>query len=292
VERIQWPQGVPTNVLRGALGLTLRDLAGCDPKCGTSVVCVRSRGPVCAYQRIFAPRAQEGPSGFADPPRPFVIRAGFAEECTEPGCRFSFDVHLFDRDPAVATIVSECLREASRRGFGPTRGGASLEETEMLKQDGSLVPCNETPPQLAPWELPWEAVPGAPAKLRIQFLTPLELKSEGRLVQTAPPFGVMLARIRDRLSALSSLYGKPVEGFDFRGIVARAKQVALVESKTEFERGKRLSTRTWQYQPLSGFVGYAVYEGNFEESLGLLRSAYWTGVGRQTVWGHGAVHVS
>jgi hypothetical protein len=291
VDQILWPDGVPTNVLRGALGLTLRDLAGCDPKCRVSTDCVRSGGPVCAYQRIFAPRATGGPSGFADPPRPFVIRAGFAGERTEPGYSFSFDVHLFDRDPAVSIIISECLREAGRRGLGPERGRAVLEKVEMAAKDGSVVECDGTLPLPEAWELPWQPVPGAPARLRIRFITPLELKSEGLLLRAAPPFAVLVARIRDRLSSLSYRYGEPVEGFDFRGIVERAKPVALVESKTVFGHGTRFSSRTGQHQPLSGFQGYAIYEGDFAESLGLLRSAYWTGVGSQTVWGHGAVDV-
>jgi hypothetical protein len=40
---------------------------------------------------------------------------------------------------------------------------------------------------------------------------------------------------------------------------------------------------------VGGFTGFATYIGEMGEFLPILRAAEWTGVGRQTVWGNGAI---
>jgi|SRR5579884_225827 len=289
---IIWTDSGPTNVLRGALGLTLRDRSGCHPTCSVQGLCVRSGRAVCAYRRIFAPHRADGPSGFADPPRPFVIRAALSTERTEPGRVFHFDVHVFERDPSVAETIADCLAEIGRRGFGPSRGRARLERVELLFLNGRVAECcGELPHwrRADPWPLPWEAAENSPDRLRVQFVTPTELKAEGRAVREAPGFAALVARARDRVSTLSLYYGEPVDEFDYRGLVQRARCVRMIDSRLEFHNAGRFSTRTRRSHTLGGFTGCALYEGPVGESLGLLRAAYWTGVGRQTVWGHGAV---
>jgi hypothetical protein len=53
----------------------------------------------------------------------------------------------------------------------------------------------------------------------------------------------------------------------------------------------RRSSRTGQIHPIGGFVGDAEYEGELTEFVPVLSAAQWTGVGRQTVWGKGAIAV-
>ena len=44
-----------------------------------------------------------------------------------------------------------------------------------------------------------------------------------------------------------------------------------------------------RFTRLGGFVGEAEYEGDLTEFVPYLRAAHWTGVGRQTAWGKGAL---
>jgi hypothetical protein len=69
------------NVLRGALGSALREVA-CEED----------------YKRIFEPVATSaGPSGLSNWPRPFAIRcAALNDRVVQPSEQFSFDLHLFD----------------------------------------------------------------------------------------------------------------------------------------------------------------------------------------------------
>ena len=84
---IHFPPGMAGNVLRGALGSALRDIAGAE-----------------VYGRIFRPSAHgAGPSGLSDRPRPFVLRcAELNARVVQPGEPFCFGLHLFEtRDSSL-----------------------------------------------------------------------------------------------------------------------------------------------------------------------------------------------
>ncbi len=70
---IRFPPGQAGNVVRGALGSILREIASAED-----------------YARIFEPApAGAGPSGLANRPRPFVIRAAALDgQVVEPGAQF------------------------------------------------------------------------------------------------------------------------------------------------------------------------------------------------------------
>jgi hypothetical protein len=99
----------------------------------------------------------------------------------------------------------------------------------------------------------------------------------------------LAARVRDRVSALCNLYGSGEPGLDFRGLAERARAVRTVSGELTSVRAQRTSSRTGQTHPLSGFTGSVIYEGELSEFVPLLRAACFTGVGRQTVWGHGEI---
>jgi CRISPR/Cas system endoribonuclease Cas6 (RAMP superfamily) len=126
--------------------------------------------------------------------------------------------------------------------------------------------------------------------VEIRFLTPTELKSAGALV-TQPDFATLASRICDRIGMLSARYGEGPLDLDFRGLRERAAQVRLLHCQLQHASATRLSSRTHQVHPLSGFTGAACYAGELTEFMPLLRIAEWTGAGRQTVWGKGALKV-
>lgn len=254
---IRFPDDGAANLLRGRFGATLRRVAG-----------------EAVYHRMFAPSAGAGgPSGLADHPRPFVFRAahldGRAFACGE---KFHFEMNLFDmRSPDAAAPVVAAVSELARDGLGPRRGAADLLAVTGLE---------------APLVLPLDPVPHPVSRVLVRFLTPTELKGAGR-----PEFGVLAARIRDRLSTLRALYDRAPLPIDFRAFGDRASRVSMTRcALASLERSRR-SRRTGQTHPLGGFVGEAEYEGALAEFLPYLLAAQWTGVGRQTVWGKGHLEV-
>jgi len=295
LESLFFPAGKAGNIVRGALGSSFRQLA-CAPDCPGARTC--EQRAVCAYARLFEPTAcAPGPSGLADWPRPFVLRAAHLDgQVIRPGESFQFDVHLFTcRKDALAILVL-AFAQLAEEGLGPRRGRATLRRVYGLDASGQprhLVydpirapyPC--VPPPLV---LSLQPLADSVRRVRVQFLTPTELKGDEQLVRE-PHFGVLFARIRDRISTLPALYGEGPLDIDFRAMADSAARVRLISSRLRSIGAERRSGRTGQIHPLGGFVGEAEYEGNLAEFVPYLEAAYWTGVGRQTVWGKGVVRI-
>jgi len=238
----------------------------------------------------------DGPSGLADWPRPFVFRATHLDGCTLiPGSPFYFDLHLFDmRSPAVAYLVLS-FAQLAREGLGPGRGRADLAEVSQLDEAGepmrlydgaSFLLRQTSPPMMLSLEPGSERID----RIRVRFLTPTELKL-GQEVAKQPEFGILAARIRDRLSTLRKLYDDGPLEIDFRAFGERAEKVRMTHCEIERVNVVRRSSRTGQSHPIGGFVGEAEYEGELGGFVPYLRAAKWTGVGRQTVWGKGEIEV-
>jgi hypothetical protein len=254
IDRIHLPAGKSGNTFRGAIGSQLIKSA--------------------AYERIFAPVATAGPSGFTDPPRPFVLRTADLDARTlEPSESFRIDMNLFDVSKTRQTDLLDAMNAVAHEGIGPGRGRAHL-----LTSNSEVVRLSLSP------------VAEPVSRARIHFLTPTELKAQARIAQS-PEFEVLLARARDRVSSLRALYGAgPIE-MDFKGMGHRAAAVRMTRCEIKHVDVERRSSRTGQVHSVGGFTGEADYEGDLREFMPFLEAAYWTGVGRHTVWGNGWIKV-
>ncbi len=283
------------DIIRGAFGTIFRKLA-CVPECRNARACPL-RG-ACPYARIFEPSAiAPGPSGLADLPRPFVFRAAHLDGRTvQPGEEFHFELHIFDlQQPALPYFVRS-FQQLAHEGLGPRRGRAELLRVHQLDAgrrpaaevfDGRAFPLGGT---LPPLELSLEPHPTPVRRVRVHFRTPTELKQAGASAPR-PEFGVLFARIRDRLSTLRALYGPGPLAIDFRGMGERARAVRIARSALRWTETLRRSGKSGHLHPFGGFVGEVDYEGELAEFLPYLHAAQWTGVGRHTVWGHGHIEV-
>jgi hypothetical protein len=261
VGSLYFPSGKAGNTLRGAFGMMLQQITGAPE-----------------YVRIFEPKAYgAGPSGLADSPRPFAIRAAQLDGQTiPPGVAFHFDVHLFDLTADRRPLFVAAFARLAEEGLGPGRARAELisvdQEDVAIALDG--------PPERA-------------NRIRVQFATPTELKSRAqrapRQGAVRPEFPILFARLRDRISTLRALYGPGPLDIDFRAMGERAAAVSLSRCDLTWHATERRSSRTGQTHPLGGFTGEAEYDGDLGEFLPYLRAGQWTGVGRQTVWGKGEI---
>jgi hypothetical protein len=241
--------GAASNLLRGRFGAALRAL------------------DAAAYREWFEPKSQAGPSGLADPPRPFVFRAAHLEgRAVAAGEAFHIGFHHFDmRRPRLALLEAVFAR---------------LLPAALSRIDGTE----------APLPLPLDPASGPATRVRVAFLTPTEIKAGGALADE-PVFEVLAARARDRIATLANLYGDGPVPLDFAGFAERAAQIRMTRCDLRRVAATRRSARTGQVHPLGGFIGEAEYRGDLREFLPFLRAAQWTGVGRQTAWGKGAIAV-
>jgi hypothetical protein len=256
-DTLHFPAGKSANILRGAFGMALKRVA-----------------PAADYARIFEPRGHGSPSGLADPPRPFVFRSRHLDSrSVRPREEFHFHLNLFTQEPALRDLIVQAFDDAAREGFGPGRGKA-----ELRNASGEVVSLDLSPR------------PAVPASVRVDFLSPTELKHEQRIVDR-PDFPILFARVRDRVGALRVLYGAGPLDIDFAGMGARAQAVRMSRCDLRPVDVDRRSSRTGQNHSIGGFIGQVEYEGALAEFLPYLEAAHWTGVGRQAVWGKGEILV-
>ncbi len=295
-EEIRFRPGLAGNVFRGAFGAALRRSACREPEC-VPAGCAHAAS--CPYLTLFEPPKPPGwPSGFGHPPRGLVFRAHHLDGAVvRPGDAFHVDLHLFEVSARSLACCMRSLRRIGEQGLGPGRGRAVLECAISLAEDPSpsrrlrLDPDGAPAGPVEPLVLDLSAPAATIRRAVVHFVTPTELKTARGLAET-PVFPVLMARIRDRVSALRALYGAGALPIDFRDFAARAASVRLVSASLRRVHAERRSARTGQQHPLGGFVGQAEYEGELTEFLPSLRAARWTGVGRQTVWGKGAIEVA
>jgi hypothetical protein len=275
---IVFPAGKASNVLRGALGTIFRSLA-----------CTCTARHTCAYAKVFEPVSNgPGPSGLADPPRPFVFRARHLDgQTVQPGRPFHFDLNLFTVEPDTLRYFVLTFAALAREGLGPGRGKAELTQVSTVVGHASACPLTE---RFEPVTLSLGPREIAVSRIRVEFLSPTELKHDGEIANR-PEFPILLNRIRDRISTLQALYGERPFDMDYQAFGARATRIALTKCEMRREESSRRSSRTGQVHSLGGFLGTADYEGDLTEFLPWLEAARYTGVGRQAVWGKGEIRI-
>jgi hypothetical protein len=222
---------------------------------------LRAVAPAEDYARIFEPAATgDGPSGLSDWPRPFVLRcAALNGRIVQPGEGFCFGLNLFNtRDPTLDHFTRALAHWADL---------ASVEHSDVAVD-------------LSP--------PSQPvSRIRVEFQTPTELKRPAGV--GIAEFAFLLARARDRVSTLRSLYGVGPLEIDFRGVVERARSIKTVRSELRHVAVERRSSRTGQRHGIGGVVGFAEYAGDLAEFMPYLEAVSWAGVGRHCTWGNGQI---
>ncbi len=292
-KQVFFPEGKAGNVLRGALGNILRKIV-CVPHCPDAAHCPE---PDCSFRRIFSPRLETGPSGLADPPRPFVLRAAHLDGLhIAAGETFSFDIHLLSQDPEATSLIILAMRQAFVAGLGPGRPPMRLESVERLGRESNPIEriyangrMLVVSPEFLSMTCPLEPI--SCQELTLQFVTPTALKHEGRLLRDEVPFAVVWGRLRDRLSALRLLYGQGAFAAEsFAGLNQEAAEnVKTIKQSLRWIETRRRSSRTGQTHPLEGFIGEVTYAGDLGPFVPWVHAGFWTGIGRHAVWGLGMV---
>ena len=251
MDSVYFPPGKAGNVVRGALWTTLQ------------------------FGDVSTPES-ERPSGLAEPPRPFVLRAAHLDgKRLEPDETFWLDVHVFDLRRPLIDIFVRAFSEWERTGLGPRRGRVKLlgpgEDDAGTAVNLDLAGGSEV------------------SKCSLLFRTPTELK--GNPSSGGMPFGILFARVRDRICVMRSLYGEGPLPIDFRAQSDRAGRVRTIQCDLQYRDVRRRSSRTGAVHGIGGVTGRVDYEGDLTEFLPWLRAAWWTGAGRHTVWGNGVIEV-
>lgn len=287
------------NALRGAFGTVFKSLC-CGLVCRKCSECALHTG--CAYAAIFEPSPPPGSerlSGNQDIPRPFVFRPpGDSKSRYAAGEKLSFDLLLFGAAVQYLAYFVVAFRELAERGFGTGRGRCQLHAIAAQESTGAswtsvysdTDQCVRPPASYLSANDLLSPAAGGVKEVTIEFLTPTELKYEGRAVRV-PEFHHLIKRLRDRINAIGWFYGGAALDLDFAEFGRRAETVQCVAEETVWVDRERYSTRTHRRHSIGGFAGRVRYEGELAEFLPFLRLGEWTHVGKHAVWGNGQYRI-
>jgi len=254
---------------------------------------------VCSYPYIFEtplPPDAKVLRSLSEVPRPFVIEPSLETKTGyQPGERLKFGLVLVGKAIEYLPYFVVVFRELGKRGLGRGRGRYLLcevsgvnplsgeEDVTYSSEDEMLKQCD-----LA---IDFDDIAGAlnqdsSNELEIHFLTPTRLKADGRYI-SQPDFHILIRNLMRRISSLYYFHCGEQWEHDFRGAVARAQEVGTVEMDTRWVEWKRYSRRQGTRIEMGGFVGRAVYRGEVEPFLSLLKLGEIVHIGKATVFGNG-----
>lgn len=223
----------------------------------------------------------------------------------EPGAVFDFHISLFGEAARYLPYFVLAVPETGRTGLGPGRGRFALQTIHaehpnigvwvVLKEGENVVHppvqnvCHADIQQKA--ETFAEDLGHGTARLRLDFLTPLRIILEERLLKS-PDFGAIFNHILRRLDELSVQHAggmeRPLE--ERQRLWDLANLVRLVESQAIWVDVRSGSSRTGQPTWISGLVGPAWYSAPSDVWRELLPWLLWgeiIQVGKDTSKGNG-----
>jgi hypothetical protein len=133
--------------------------------------------------------------------------------------------------------------------------------------------------------------PAFSSGLALHFLTPTRLKHNGRFVETAPAFHIVIRTLLRRVSSLSYFHAGQRWDTDYRGWIERAGQVETIASDVQWADWERYSSRQRRRMNLGGIVGRVTYAGEITPFLPLLRLGELIHVGKGVVFGNGRYEI-
>ena len=132
------------------------------------------------------------------------------------------------------------------------------------------------------------------ASLTIKHHTRLRLKADNQLLQTTPPFSLLIHRLLNRINALASLYcgGNLISPEQKYALITLAESVQIQHSTLHWQDAQRYSGRTKSTMPLGGLIGETIYQGELSPFFSWLALGQWIGVGEKTSFGLGLYEIT
>lgn len=276
-------------------------------------------------QRLLAMLDKDNPRG-RDVPRPYVIEPpphlpSQDEHTVAPGEAIAFGITLFGDAIQAFPVLVMAMKHAEARGLGrPFLPGARGEGRGRFRvvrafawnpltrtSQEFLTPGDRTvmTPQVCirDDDVMHQAARDAEARadrLRLHFHTPMTLKAQGEVLRS-PQFNVLIHRLIERLTQLSTIYaGAPLRCLptDFAArsaLLRQADAITCIADRTHWIEVRGHSDRTHASTNLSGFVGTADFVAPSPEAFApfyaILRWGELVHAGRNAVKGNGLFRI-
>lgn len=262
----------------------------------------------CPVSSLIAPLRDEAPRG-RDVPRPYAIRPPVNHARSfKPGDPFTFGLTLFGCRLDLFPYVAMALHTMGTSGIGRRlqdnhwqRGRFVVDEVQAVNLlSGEVKPIQTASSnRIAVPDLPttWadaEALAAtlSPDRLSLQFLTPLRLTDQKKLVKRWL-LRPLVERLLERHDFLAREYGGTVfEPEERERLIEIAGTAEVLEDKTTWADVSSYSRRQGKSTPIGGLTGEITYIGNFQPLLALLAWGMVLQVGKDTTKGNGLYSMS
>ncbi|RIL11357.1 hypothetical protein DCC79_05090 [bacterium] len=294
-------------VLRGGFGVALKARACQRPPPDACTPC--RMGNACTYGYAF--ETSPPPTGgvfrnLSDVPTPLVFDPPLVPQTAyAPGETLSFDMLLVGRGIGELTHYVRAFDDLGEMGLGVRRARFDVarvlsmnlwgREAALLRDgagDGRPVAADRR--VIADADAIVARAETMPReRLTLRFLTPTRIKHAKAFVGDPDgpvpelEFHMLVRALLRRVSALASCHCGADWQVDFRGVIAAAERVRLVQSSLLWVDERRYSTRQHQDMHLGGLVDTVTYEGDLAMFRPLLAAGEQVHVGKAAVFGNG-----
>lgn len=298
------------STLRGGFGKIFRRIS-CSIPNGNCLKCILRQN--CPYAYIFETAPPEDAvvlRKYENIPRPFILEPPLETKTFyNPGEPLTFGLILIGMAISYLPYFIVVFNELAETGLGKYRKKCMVREIRVknpLSGETAVVYSKEEGKvRKVDMSIRAGIIPGLldlerqnPLKnefsrinrIALNYLTMTRLKFEESYVDRVE-FHILIRSLLRRVSLLAYFHHGQELKMDFSGIVARAREVKLIEDKTTWVDWERFSSRQDTRLKMGGVVGKAVYEGPLDIFLPLLRLGTLIHVGKGTVFGMGKYQI-
>ena len=288
-------RGYLGNTLRGALGTALRDTV-CNWPDRDCVLC--SGAADCAWVRLFRTSCLHvhlSKGAQATPTPPIVLEPPLTGGTFEPGDELALELVLVGNAIADLATISRACEHLGDRGVGNRRSRVRLVGVDFVHAHGTArlyapdqMRCHDPPlePTLAT-AAPLTGVMAPQKVLTVRLLTPLRLKSRGRLRRDVD-FAGLVEAADWRIRQLETLHTERRHLPERETVLAAATRCTTATKDLRWEDWDLDSVARGQ-RPVGGLVGTLCIEGEWHSLLPLLRLAEQVHVGKGATYGLGRI---
>lgn len=253
----------------------------------------------CIYARLFESIQWDTPDNArtAAQPHPYIIQPPESIQTRyHAGDQFEFNLLLFGEMNTYLPYFVYTFELMGEQGIGKKTGehrarfslcGVTNDDTKLYDpRTGKLSPAP------APDILEIAAVEPTSRNsgITITLQTPLRLKGDNHL-QSNLQFSLLTRAMLRRVSGLFNAWGKGEPALDYRGMVARAADVKVVDSRLHWHDWERWSNRQEKAMNFGGMMGSVTYQGPLDEYMPLIKLCEKLHLGKQTAFGLGRFRV-
>ena len=279
------------STLRGVLGHALKDLV-CVTRQPVCEPCALYRS--CVYPSIFERPAPAGypAAALRYAPNPFAVEpAGWGALDLPGGADFHFDLVLIGPALAQLPLIVRAWQQGLARNVGGGQGSARVQCVQNL-ESGHVIWHEDTDTFLAHNQVvALPASDSAPAQVTLDFITPLRLQQQGRVLDasTLTAGDILIALLR-RAALLLELQLGRTTGWYFDDLHAQAR-ASRGNGTLRWRDWTRYSNRQQRAMTLGGLIGRYTIADIADTWWPLLYLGQWLHVGKNASFGMGGYRI-